>query len=182
MIDSRYTEIPLPPAAEDLLIDDIVTVRYDLFQGGTWFLSWQVGKLETQLEEDGRFMVRSYSYDEANNQITFELQRNPDPATKVLLAGGFGWGVLLGLVTASITYFAYEYTAVKKVYRRAQAEAIAGAVAAIDANPDLAPEQKAEAKQSVLQSTPKAADSGLVTLLLWGGAVILALLYLETKG
>jgi hypothetical protein len=108
---TRADMVELSPLTDEteLLPGDEVWIGYDLYQLGDYFIAWQVGEIEKQLEADGRFAVMSYIYDEPNKTLTLKCRvRNADeiPA-KVYYASPFTLGLLVGLVWAVACFFCY---------------------------------------------------------------------------
>lgn len=117
---AKYEVTPLPDLDTTEMLDgDELHIKYDLFQGGSWVVGYQVGKLEQNLEEDGRFTLVSYHYDEEAMTVDFVLIRNPNPSVKVQLAGGFAIKAAIVLVMAGISWIAYDRTREVKYYREA---------------------------------------------------------------
>lgn len=120
---AKYEIIPVPGEDVELLPGDEVWLTYNLLQGGDWFIGWQVGKIEQQLEADGRFLLQAYDPTSQPGKITFKCVVNPHPPAKVQLAGGFWWGVVAGIITTAAFALIYENTMQVRIFRELLEEA-----------------------------------------------------------
>jgi hypothetical protein len=173
-VDPRYYEVlPTPDGDVPLLPGDLVYMTYDLFQGGSWMVAYEVGKIETALEEDGRWDLLSYEYDPDASTITFELQtRDLSQMPAKMQMAGLGAllvPLLIGLVVGALSMIAYTDHKVIRVYRMALTSALESPDVPEDVKTDL---RAALAAQAVAPGPLGVFSGGLIWLLLALGAWI----------
>jgi len=144
--------IPTPTELDALMPGDEVSILYDLMQGGEWFVAWQIGKLETAFEEDGRFMLKAYQYDPDNFKLRLkvivrETSLYPAPADVQQANVGIVLVVLVGMVASYLAGMITERYRIEYVQRKLSM------LNQIDAS-DQPQAVKDKLKQQVLEGQP----------------------------
>lgn len=137
-----------PSDDEVLLAGDRVVMKWDLFQTGTWFVSYQVARIEAMFERDGRVELLSYSYDEDAMTLAFTLEIKSNnigqtsmPALPGMASSFIGIALVLTvgrlavMIIAATTAFVYVGSRTVELWRKWQAEDAL-------ADPDLPPEER----------------------------------------
>ncbi len=129
-LGSDYSLVTENPAdAETLLAGDRLELTWQLFQGGTWFVSVQVDKIEKALGADGRVKLRSYVYDSDKMLLTLEMEVERSTVNSaelpfmasgvVVTAGALTVLVLVNMIVGATFWFFYQNTRTGKLYRKA---------------------------------------------------------------
>jgi len=167
---------PTPGLNDELLPGDEIWLLYHLMQGGEWFVNWQIGKLETKFDEDGRFILKSYEYDPEGFRLRLKIIVRNEPLTPTQRAGSAEsiiLGALLGVV-ATVLYGMIMGEATTEKHLRN--------IDLINANANLTPEQKTQAINAEVQEIGKPSDlSSMAGALMFVGVAILALVLLGVK-
>jgi len=151
--DPRYYEVlPTPLDDEELMPGDRVWLTYDLFQLGDWIIAYQVGKMERDLETEGRFELMSYIYDEPNKRLILKCRvRNPEEIPPMIYrAGVANLLALIGLLAGGLAMISYGQDRERRVYRLTP-QATKELIDQIEADPNLTDEEKQRLKQEALK-------------------------------
>lgn len=166
-----------PSDDEVLLTGDRVTMEWDLFQTGTWFVSYQIAKIEAAFARDGRVELLSYTYDPDAKTLALEMEIKsnnigqtsmaaiPGMASSLIgVAAVLTIGILAAMVIGAALAFMYERNRRTKLFRKA-----GPAVKKRLEDPDVSPEEKEVLErgleaEEVTPSEAVAAASGAVIL------------------
>ena len=126
---------------------DKVELTYQLIQGGTWWVAYQVGKIEDRLELDPRTALEAYEYDEQFQTVMFRVRMLTTPrqtSEEMQLAGMLPWllvSAVAGFVMHATWTWLYEPPEAKVIREQRQT---AEYVEQVTKDPDLTDEQKEE--------------------------------------
>jgi len=181
---NEYVEIQIADD-EPLQVGDRVDITWDIYQGGDWFVGFQIGKIERAFEADGRVKLLSYFYDEPNMQLTLrcEVIQGGSSAPPALAAGLAPLAIIaiavIGIVMIAIGAswaFLYEKSRSHRVYRKAPA----AVQEALD-DPNTAPEVK-EVLQAGLEAQEETWPDALGKLAVAAVVIAVALIVVSMFG
>jgi len=166
---------PTPGLNDELLPGDEIWLLYHLMQGGEWFVNWQIGKLETKFDEDGRFILKSYEYDPEGFRLRLKIIVRDEPLTPTQRAGS-AESILLGALLVVVAEYLYGM-----IMGEPTKEKHLRNIDLINAS-SLTPEQKTEAVNAEIQQMGKPSEiSSMAGALMFVGLAVLALVLLGVK-
>jgi hypothetical protein len=124
-----YSEIQVS-AAEQLRPEDRVRITWQIYQGGTWLVSYQATLIRQAFERDNRVKLLAHSYDP--NAMTFGID--------VEILGSSATVQVIADVAMGATWaFAYEHSRRHQAFRLAVPEPAAAEIPPVVAEPAAIP-------------------------------------------